>query len=68
MYDFMLDGPSRKVRDELRELVKTEVDPEYLRQMDRDEIRYPRELYETFARRNTLGLRFPARYGGRALP
>jgi len=68
MYDFMLDGPSRAVRDELRELVKTEVDPEYLRRMDRDEIRYPRELYETFAHRNTLGLRFPAEYGGRALP
>jgi len=68
MYDFMLDGPSRAVRDELRELVKTEVDPEYLRRMDRDEVLYPRELYEIFARRNTLGLRFPTAYGGRALP
>ncbi len=68
MYDFMLDEPSRAVRDELRELVKTEIDPEYLRRMDRDEIRYPRELYETFARQNTLGLRFPREFGGRALP
>ena len=37
MYDFMLDETSRSVRDELREIVRTEVDPEYLRRMDRDE-------------------------------
>lgn len=67
MYDFMLDEASRSVRDELREIVRTEVDPEYLRRMDRDEIRYPRELYETFARHNTLGLRFPRELGGRGL-
>ncbi len=63
----MLDGPSRAVRDELRELVKTEIDPDYLRRMDRDEIKYPRELYETFARHKTLGLRFPREVGGRGM-
>jgi len=68
MYDFMLDEPARAVRDELRDLVKSEVDPEYLRRMDRDEITYPRELFETFARHNTLGLRFPRKVGGRGLP
>jgi len=67
VYDFMLDETSRSVRDELREIVRTEVDPEYLRRMDRDEIQYPRELYETFARHNTLGLRFPEEFGGRGL-
>ncbi len=68
MYDFMLDEPARAVRDELREVVKNEVDPEYTRQMDRDEIKYPRELFDTFARHNLLGLRFPKEYGGRGLP
>jgi len=68
VYDFMLDEAGRFVRDELREIVRTEVDSEYLRRMDRDEIRYPRELYETFANHNTLGLRFPTEYGGRGLP
>lgn len=67
MYDFMLDGPSRAIRDEMRELVRTEVDPDYLRRMDRDEIKYPRELYETFACHNTLGLRFPEEFGGRGM-
>jgi alkylation response protein AidB-like acyl-CoA dehydrogenase len=67
MYDFMLDDGARAVRDELRALVRTEVDPEYLRRMDRDEILYPRELYSTFARHGTLGLRFPEEHGGRGL-
>jgi alkylation response protein AidB-like acyl-CoA dehydrogenase len=67
MYDFMLDESARAVRDELRQLVKTEVDPEYLRRMDRDEITFPRELFETFAGHNTLGLRFPQEHGGRDL-
>ena len=67
MYDFMLDDEARAVRDEMREVVKNEVDPDYTRRMDRDEITYPRELFETFARHNLLGLRFPREYGGRGL-
>ena len=68
MYDFMLDDVARAVRDEMREVVKNEVDPDYTRRMDRDEITYPRELFETFAGHNLLGLRFPEKYGGRGLP
>jgi len=64
MDDFMLDEAGRAIRDRTREFVKNEVDPEYLRRMDRDEIRYPRELYEAYARHKLLGLRFPKRYGG----
>jgi hypothetical protein len=45
MNDFMLDERARALRDRAREFVKRDVDPEYLRRMDRDEIRYPRELY-----------------------
>jgi alkylation response protein AidB-like acyl-CoA dehydrogenase len=65
MYDFMLDDRARAIRDEVRAFVKDEVDPEYLRRMDRDEIKFPREVYEKFAARNLLGLRFPTKYGGR---
>ena len=55
------------MQDKAREFVKNEIDPEYLRRMDRDEIRFPRELYENYARHGLLGLRFPKRYGGQEL-
>ncbi len=64
MNDFLLDDEARALQTQAREFVKNEVDPEYLRRMDRDEIRYPRELYDSFARHRLLGLRFPKQYGG----
>ncbi|MBI2889230.1 MAG: acyl-CoA/acyl-ACP dehydrogenase [Nitrospirae bacterium] len=67
MYDFMLDEEGRRIRDRVREFVKNEVDPEYLRRMDRDEIKYPRELYEKYARHGLLGLRFPREHGGKGM-
>jgi alkylation response protein AidB-like acyl-CoA dehydrogenase len=67
MYDFLLSDAERAVRDEAREMVRSKVDPEYLRRMDRDEIRFPRELYEIYASHNLLGLRFPREYGGRGM-
>ncbi|MBI4518727.1 MAG: acyl-CoA/acyl-ACP dehydrogenase [Deltaproteobacteria bacterium] len=67
MNEFMLDEQGRAMQAKVREFVKSEVDPEYLRRMDRDEIRYPRELYQTYAKHGLLGLRFPKQYGGQGL-
>jgi acyl-CoA dehydrogenase len=67
MDDFMLDEPGRTLRDKARNFVRDEIDPEYLRRMDRDEIRYPRELYELYAKHRLLGLRFPKQYGGQEM-
>jgi len=64
MDDYLLDDSAREIRDRVRAFVRDEVDPEYLRRMDRDEIRYPRELYDAYARHGFLGLRFPKEYGG----
>jgi len=66
-FDFMLDSEAQAVATEARELVKNEVDPEYLKAMDRDEIKFPREIYEKFAEHHLLGVRFPKKYGGRGL-
>ncbi len=66
-YDFILDEKSKEIAREAREFVKNEVDPEYLKAMDRDEIKFPREIYEKFAQHKLLGLRFPEKYGGRGL-
>ena len=65
--DFLLDADARAAAEEMRLLVRDEIDPEYLRAMDRDEIKFPREVYNTFAGRKLLGLRFPVKYGGRGL-
>jgi hypothetical protein len=67
MYDFMLDERARTLRDEMRAFVAREVDPEYLRRMDRDEIKFPREIYEKLAKENLLGLRFSREYGGQGV-
>ena len=67
IFEFMLDPAAKAIADETREFVKKEVAPDYLRAMDRDEIKFPRELYEKYAAHNLLGLRFPKEYGGRGL-
>jgi len=64
MNDFMLDEQGRALQEKAREFVKNEIDPEYLRRMDRDEIRFPRALYELYAKHQLLGLRFPKQYSG----
>ncbi len=66
MYDFTLSKEAIELRDKARDFVKNQVDPEYLRKMDRDEVRFPRELYDGYARNRLLGLRFPEKYGGQA--
>ncbi|MBN1654135.1 MAG: acyl-CoA/acyl-ACP dehydrogenase [Deltaproteobacteria bacterium] len=64
MYDFTLSKEGIALRDKARAFVKNEVDPEYLKRMDKDDIRFPRELYRKFAENSLLGLRFPKSYGG----
>jgi alkylation response protein AidB-like acyl-CoA dehydrogenase len=68
MYDFMLTEEGRAIVREVRDFVRQEVSPEYIRAMDRDEIRFPREFVEHLGRRNLLGLRFAPNWGGRGLP
>jgi alkylation response protein AidB-like acyl-CoA dehydrogenase len=67
MYDFMLNDQERFWRDKAREFARSQVDPAYLKAMDRDEVRFPRELYEGYAEHGLLGLRFPKKYGGQEL-
>lgn len=65
MYDFLLTPEEQALKQEARDFVRTEVTSEFLRQMDKDEITYPREFVEKLAKRNLRGIRFPKRYGGR---
>ncbi|MCP4678783.1 MAG: acyl-CoA/acyl-ACP dehydrogenase [Deltaproteobacteria bacterium] len=67
LFEFLLNPAAQSVADEAREFVKNEVSPKYLRAMDRDEVRFPREIYEKYAEHKLLGVRFPKEYGGRGL-
>jgi acyl-CoA dehydrogenase len=68
MYEFMLTEDAKTTVREVRDFIRDGVSPEYIRAMDRDEIRFPREFVENLGRRNLLGLRFAKKWGGRELP
>lgn len=67
MFDFMLTGEQRALRDEVRAFVREEVPRQLILDMDADKVRYPREYVEKLAARGLLGLRFSSEYGGRSL-
>ncbi len=64
MFEAMLTEEQKRLRDEVRDFVKS-VPRQLLLDMDADKVQYPRQYVEEAARRNLLGLRFPAEYGGR---
>jgi len=65
--DILLNDQEEALKMEVRAFVKNEVPSDLLKQMDRDEITYPREFVEALGKHNLLGLRFSKQYGGRAL-
>ncbi len=67
-YDVLMTEEAKAVRDEVRRFVREEVPADYIRAMDREEIRYPREFVQKLAAHGLLGLRFDPRWGGRGLP
>ena len=68
MYNFMLTEEAKTTVREVRDFIRDAVSPEYIRAMDRDEIRFPKEFVENLGQRSLLGLRFAKKWGGRALP
>ena len=67
MYDFLLTPEEQELKREVREFVSEEITSDFLRQMDKDEITYPREFVEKLAARNLRGIRFPKKYAGRGM-
>ena len=65
MYDFLLSQDEIELRDQVRKFVREEIESEFLRKMDRDEVVYPREFVQRLAHHNLRGIRFPRAYGGR---
>ncbi len=67
MLDILLSDAERRLRDAARAFVRDAVDPELLRAMDRDEVRYPTDYVRALADAGLLGLRFEERWGGRGM-
>jgi len=67
-YQPLLTENEKAIQQEVRKFVREEVAHDFIRALDRDEIKYPREYVEKLAAHHLLGLRFDPRWGGRGLP
>jgi len=66
MFDHLLSEPTKKFREEVRDLVRW-VPREMILDMDQDRIQFPKEFLQEAGRRNLMGCRYPQRWGGRGL-
>jgi len=67
MFDYLISDDYKKLRDKVRAFVRDEVPHSLLKQMDRDEVIYPKEFVQNLAKHGLLGLRFDKKYGGQGL-
>ena len=67
-YHALMSEEEKAIQQEVRTFVRDEVSHDFIRALDRDEIKYPREYVENLAAHNLLGLRFDPKWGGRGLP
>jgi hypothetical protein len=67
MYDFLLEPIEIETRDKVRKFIKERVPASLLKQMDQDEVQYPRQYVVDLASEGLLGLRFPTEWGGQGL-
>jgi acyl-CoA dehydrogenase len=66
MFEAMLTGPQRALRDEVRDFVRS-IPRQLILDMDAERVHYPKDFVAEAGRRRLLGLRFPSEYGGRGL-
>jgi alkylation response protein AidB-like acyl-CoA dehydrogenase len=57
-YDSLMTDEEKAIQQEVRQFVRDEVSHDFIRALDHDEIKYPREYVEKLAAHNLLGLRF----------
>jgi alkylation response protein AidB-like acyl-CoA dehydrogenase len=66
MLDFLFSKEQLALRDEVRDLVRS-VPRETILEMDRDRLRFPKDFLREAGRRGLMGVRYPARWGGRGM-
>ena len=66
MFEFMLSEKALKLRDEVRDFVKS-VPRRLILDMDQERVQFPKEFLQEAGRRGLMGCRYPAAWGGRNL-
>ena len=66
MFEYMLTKEQIRIRDEVRDFVKS-IPRQMILDMDTDTIKFPREFLREAAQRNLMGCRYPKKWGGRDL-
>ena len=66
MFDHMMSAEGLKLRDEVREFVKT-IPTQLILDMDAEKVRFPKEFLSEAGRRNLMGCRYPKKWGGRGM-
>jgi butyryl-CoA dehydrogenase len=64
MFDCLLTKEQKSLREEVRDLVRW-VPRQMILDMDEERIRFPKEFLREAGRRGLMGVRYPARWGGR---
>jgi len=64
MFDFLLSDKEKVIKQDARTFAKS-VPAQLIRDMDADEVQFPKEFLIEAAKQNMLGLRFDKKYGGR---
>lgn len=66
MFDHLLSEKALQLKKEVRDLVKS-VPRQMILDMDKDKIQFPKEFLKEAGKRNLMGCRYPAKWGGRDL-
>ncbi|MDP3286208.1 MAG: acyl-CoA dehydrogenase family protein, partial [Desulfobacterales bacterium] len=66
MFDYLLSEEALKLRDEVRDFVKS-IPRSMILDMDADNIRFPKEFLTEAGKRNLMGCRYPKKWGGREM-
>ncbi len=66
MFDYLLNDPQKRLKQETRDFVKS-IPKEMILDMDADKIQFPKDFLREAGRRNLMGCRYPEKWGGRGM-
>jgi len=67
MFEVLLSPEERQIQLQARAFARDAVDPEFLKDLDREVISFPHGFHAKVAAAGLYGIRFPAEYGGRGM-